>query len=85
MPTTHRHSDEYILDLDLPDWCAMSPPPKPEAAKVEKSPPTIPADYKIQRKQENNSDNFFANFCHYEGITREQNSCKMIIEITPNC
>uniref|UniRef100_A0A915KES8 Uncharacterized protein n=1 Tax=Romanomermis culicivorax TaxID=13658 RepID=A0A915KES8_ROMCU len=27
MPNTHRGSEEYVLDLDVPDWCAMSPPP----------------------------------------------------------
>uniref|UniRef100_A0A915L8S9 Uncharacterized protein n=1 Tax=Romanomermis culicivorax TaxID=13658 RepID=A0A915L8S9_ROMCU len=52
MPTTHRRSqEEYILDLDIPDRCAMSPPPTPEADKVVKSPPTIPANYKIKQKQ----------------------------------
>uniref|UniRef100_A0A915JPQ3 Uncharacterized protein n=1 Tax=Romanomermis culicivorax TaxID=13658 RepID=A0A915JPQ3_ROMCU len=55
MPTTHRRSEEYVLDLDLPDWCTMSPSPRPEAAKIEKSPPTIPADYKIPRKQDTKS------------------------------
>uniref|UniRef100_A0A915LA75 Uncharacterized protein n=1 Tax=Romanomermis culicivorax TaxID=13658 RepID=A0A915LA75_ROMCU len=56
MPTTHCGSqEEYILDLDIPHWCAMSPPPMPEAVKVVKSPPTIPADYKIPRKQTANS------------------------------
>uniref|UniRef100_A0A915JLR5 Uncharacterized protein n=1 Tax=Romanomermis culicivorax TaxID=13658 RepID=A0A915JLR5_ROMCU len=52
MRTTHRRSqEEYVLHLDIPDWCAMSSLPMPEADKVVKSPPTIPADYKIPRKQ----------------------------------
>uniref|UniRef100_A0A915K304 Uncharacterized protein n=1 Tax=Romanomermis culicivorax TaxID=13658 RepID=A0A915K304_ROMCU len=56
MPTTHRRSqEEYILDLDEPDWCTMSPPLTPEAAKIEKSPPTIPAGYKIPPKQDTKS------------------------------
>uniref|UniRef100_A0A915KVJ1 Uncharacterized protein n=1 Tax=Romanomermis culicivorax TaxID=13658 RepID=A0A915KVJ1_ROMCU len=51
MPTTHRCSqEEYVLDLDILDWCVMSLRPTPEAEKTAKSPPTIPTNYKIPRK-----------------------------------
>uniref|UniRef100_A0A915HQM6 Uncharacterized protein n=1 Tax=Romanomermis culicivorax TaxID=13658 RepID=A0A915HQM6_ROMCU len=35
MLTTYRSSqEEYVVfDLDIPDWCTMSPPPMPEANK----------------------------------------------------
>uniref|UniRef100_A0A915KYC2 Uncharacterized protein n=1 Tax=Romanomermis culicivorax TaxID=13658 RepID=A0A915KYC2_ROMCU len=51
MPTTYGcGQEEYVLNLDIPSWCAMSPPPTPEAEKTAKPPPTIPATYKIPQK-----------------------------------
>uniref|UniRef100_A0A915JIZ5 Uncharacterized protein n=1 Tax=Romanomermis culicivorax TaxID=13658 RepID=A0A915JIZ5_ROMCU len=52
MRTSHgRSQEEYVLDLDIPDWCSISQPPMPEADKTPKSPPTIPATYKIPQKR----------------------------------